>query len=190
MARAKWTKSSRKPHYCGRGHEIPVGEGYYSAAPGFRGRTLYRCKDHPFRPSELTVGLRAEPLSALEALEDTVPTLEVGDYDGLRSAVEEFASAVRDYADQRQEALDAWENGNSMLEDLQYTAESAADEAEQIEADIEEFDGEEPDRAEFDDDEDGQAEYDDALDEYNTEREGHWEEQTTTVLDAAASIEF
>jgi len=186
MARAKWTNSSRKEHYCGRGHEIPKGEGYYSAAPGYRGRTVYRCKNHPFRPSELTTSLRSEPLAALEALEDAMPRLDVGDYDSLREEVESFAQAVRDYADQRQEALDQWENGNSMLEDLQYTAEAAADEAEDIALNIEEFEGEEPQRESFAD----VLEYDEAVEEWEEERQTHWDDATAEVLDAAQGLEF
>lgn len=191
MARATWTKSSRKPHVCGRGgHEIPVGDGYFSAAPGYRGRTVYRCKDHPFRPSELTTSLRSGPLAALEALEDVIPTLEVGDYDGLVSALEEFASEVESYADERQQALDAWENGNSQLEDLVYTADQARDEAQQIAYDVEPFDEEEPDRADYDDDEDGAAEYAAAVEEWKNARDEHWEETTSAAIDAAGNIEF
>lgn len=190
MARAKWTKSSRKPHVCGRGgHEIPVGDGYYSAAPGYRGRTIYRCHAHPFRPSELTTSLRAEPLAALEAFEDAVPELEPGDYDGLVSAADEFAGAVREYAEQRQEALDAWENGNSQLEDLVYTAEQAADEAEAIAGDIVEFYDVAPDRADYAD-VDGAAEYDDAVEEWTTARDDHWVDTVFAALDAAQNIEF
>jgi len=196
MARAKWTKSSRKPHICGRGHEIPVGEGYYSAAPGFRGRTLYRCQAHPFRPSELTIGMRAAPLSALEALEDAIPELgadgydRADDYDSLRSAVEEFASEIRSYAEDRRYALDEWPNGNSMLEELQYTAEQAADEAESIADDIEEFDIEEPERADYADGEDGQGEWTDAYEQWDADRDQHWEDTVEAAMDAAQSIEF
>jgi hypothetical protein len=187
MARVYTKKTSRVAHTCGRtGHEIPKGEGYYAAAPGFRGREVYRCFAHPFRPSELTNSLRSQPLAALEALEDGIPALEAGDYDGLTSLLEEFASEVRSYAEERQSALDAWENGNSQLEELYETAESAANEAEEIQNDVAEFDTEEPTRDEYDDEDEFDAEHSD----WEQAKEEHWDETVSSALDAAQSIEF
>src|SRR5262245_44054667 len=134
MARAKLQANSRKEHVCGKGnHVIPKGDSYYYASPGFRSRTVrYRCLAHPFRPSELTTSMRSEPLSAIEDFEDQAAA-GFDSIDDLRSAVETVAEAIRDYANQRQEALDQWENGNSQLEEYVETAEAAADEAEGIE---------------------------------------------------------
>jgi flavin-binding protein dodecin len=188
MARIYTKKTSRVAHVCGRGgHEIPKGDGYYTAAPGFRGREIYRCFQHPFRPSELTTSLTSQPLAAQEALEEALATLEQGDWDGLRSSLEEFASEVRDYADQREQALDAWENGNSMLEELNDTAQNAADEAEQLADNVQEFEEEEPDRdAEWDSDE----AYEEALEAWQQEAEEAWEAAVNEALDNAQSLEF
>lgn len=147
MARAHWVASSRKPHRCHQGHDIPVGEGYYWAAPGFRTSRYgkkFACKRHPFRQSQLTSGLRSEALAAAEAFEDALDSIDTNDataLDDLRSAVEEFAGEIQGYADQRQEALDAWENGNSQLEDLLNLATDALYEIENWEPD--EWDGDE-----------------------------------------------
>jgi hypothetical protein len=187
MARVYTKKTSRVEHICGRtGHVIPKGEGYYAAAPGFRGREIFRCLKHPFRPSELVTGLRSQPLAALEALEDAIPSLEEGDYDGLTGLLEEFASEVRSYAEEREQALDAWENGNSQLEDLNDIAQSAADEAEAIENDVAEFDEEEPTADEYDDADEFEA----AHEEWERAKGDHWDETVSNALDAAQSIEF
>lgn len=187
MARVYTKKTSRVEHVCGRtGHVIPKGEGYYAAAPGFRGREVFRCFQHPFRPSELTNSLRSQPLAALENLEDSIPNLEEGDYDGLTGLLEEFASEVRDYADQRQDALDQWENGNSQLEDLADTANSAADEAEAIAYDVAEFEDEEPQESDFEDADEYEAEHAD----WAEAKEQHWNDTVSNALDAAQSIEF
>lgn len=187
MARVYTKATSRKEHICGRtGHVIPKGEGYYSAAPGYRGREIFRCFAHPFRQSELVTGLRSQPLAALEALEDTIPGIEEGNYDDLINALDEFASEVRSYAEERQTALDAWENGNSQLEELYETAESAADEAEGIQNDVAEFDDEEPTRDEYEDED----EFELAHDEWEQAKADHWTETVDNALSAAQSIEF
>lgn len=187
MARVYTKKTSRTEHICGRtGHVIPKGEGYYAAAPGFRGREIYRCFAHPFRQSELTNSLRSQPLAALENLEDTIPSLEPGDYDSLTEAVNEFASEVRDYAEERQNALDQWENGNSQLEELADTASSAADDAEAIEYDITPFEEEEPQESDFEDADEYEAEHSD----WESDRDEAWEQAVSNALDAAQSIEF
>lgn len=128
MARSHFVKTSRKEHTCHRGHLIPKGEGYYWAAPGFRSSKFgkkYACKNHPFRPSQLTNSLRAEPLGAIEDAQDALDGAE--SFEDLISIQQDLESALDDYVAQRQESLDAWENGNSQLEDLVYTAEEARD---------------------------------------------------------------
>jgi len=195
MARVHHVKRSNKEHVCGRGgHTIPKGEPYSWAKPGFRTRVpLIRCTAHPFRPSELTTSAASAPMAALEALEDEVNGMDpsdAGTLDELESAVEAFASAVREYADEREQALEAWENGNSQLEELNDIAQAAADEAEGIE--VESWDESEPDQSEYED-EDGnpdEAEYENALDEYQERLTEHVQGQLDQVLDAAQSIEF
>lgn len=130
MARVHRVDTSRKEHTCGRGgHIIPKGDGYYHASPGFRRRTpLIRCFAHPFRPSELTTSLASDAMAAREALDDALDAINPEDdtaLDELEAAVEELRSEMEQYRDTRQEALDAWEHGNSQLEEYLETAETA-----------------------------------------------------------------
>ena len=70
------TRKGGKTWNCGKcGRVIPKGETYLSAAPGWRGPTLVRCTEHPFRPSELTTSNMSVAYAAL--LSDVV--LEWGD---------------------------------------------------------------------------------------------------------------
>lgn len=194
MARVHRVQKSNKPHTCQKGHEIAKGEPYTWAKPGYRRRTpIIRCLAHPFRPSELTTSARSAPLAALEALEDAVQGMDptdAGTLDELTTAVEEFAGAIREYADEREQALEAWEHGNSQLEELRDQAEAAAEEAEQIE--VESWDESEPDPSEYED-EDGnpdEGELENAVDEYQERLTEHVQEQMDNVLDAAQGIEF
>lgn len=208
MAKVSTVQKSRTPRTCGRtGHVIPPGSLVYSASPGYRGRTIYRCAEHPFRPSELTTSMAAQPLAALEQLQDTLNVLEAETHDALdqlTSSWEEFTSEVRDYAEQRRTAAEAWEYGNSQLEELADTAETAADEAEQHE--VEEWDGdfellttsdpEEPDADAFGD----EVDYLDAVGAYEErladiqEARDAWAEhvrgQIEAALDVANGLEF
>lgn len=131
MARAHYMKTSRVEHKCGGGtpHVIPAGEPYYWAAPGFRSRKVFRCTKHPFRSSELSSGLRAEPLAAIEQFEDAM-ALDVTSVDEIREAWEDLTASMAEYRDNRQEALDQWEYGNSQLEEFLDTAEAALSEVE------------------------------------------------------------
>lgn len=129
MARAHFVKTSRKDHTCHTGHVIPAGEGYFWAAPGFRSSRYgkkFACAKHPFKQSQLVSGLRSEPLAAIEAFEDGLEGVD--SFDALESLRSELESALEDYVSQRQEALEAWPNGNSTLEEFVYTAEAARDE--------------------------------------------------------------
>ena len=185
MARAHYVKNSRKPHQCKGGHEIPAGEGYYWAAPGFRTSKhgkKFACSAHPFRESELTSGLRSEPLAARVAL--NVALDAVTDIEGIEGAWQDFVSELESYQSQRQEALDAWENGNSQLEDLVYTADAAVDEATSWEP--EEFSEDEPERDDYDSDE----EYDEAVAEWESNRDEHFNEQVEAARDLADGLEF
>jgi hypothetical protein len=129
MARAHKVPSSRVVHRCGQGHDIPAGEGYYWAAPGFRASKKYRCLKHPFRPSELTTSLVGEVYAAQEAWSDAADG-GLATIEDIQAAYEEFEQALTDYRDQRQEALDAWEYGNAQLEEYLEAAEDALGEIE------------------------------------------------------------
>lgn len=190
MARVSTQTKNRagKPIKCGRcGEEINPGERYSSAAPGYRGRTLYRCAKHPFRPSELTTSARSAPLAALESFEDQCNE-GFASIEDLTSAWEDFVTSVREYADERESALDMWENGNSQLEELRDTAEQAADEAEQHE--VAEFDEEEPERGEYAATLGGQEAFDAAWAEWSDAHEQHVSEQASEALDVAQGLDF
>jgi len=197
MARVHHLSTSNVEHTCRRGHVIPKGQPYSWAAPGFRARKRFACAEHPFRSSELTTSKVGEAIAAGEALTDAldaIDTTDAGAIDAIREAVESFAGEIRQYADERREAADTWENGNSQLEEYADTAESAADEIESH--DVEEWDGDtdardwdapEPDEAEQRDDpgawqawRDDQDAHDDAVAEY----EQHVEDQ----LEAARAL--
>ena len=129
MARVHTTKANgQAQRKCGRcGHEIQKGETYYWAKPGFRTRRpVVRCSKHPFRPSELTTGIRSEALAAKEEWDDALDG--IWNFEELESAHQDLLSALEDYVSTRQEALDAWPNGNSQLEGLLSQAEAARDE--------------------------------------------------------------
>lgn len=179
MARVTRVPKSVKAHVCGRGgHEIPAGDPYQWAKPGFRTRTpLVRCMAHPFRPSELTTSMASEPMAAVEEFDDALDSIDATDenaLDELTTAVEQLQGACRDYADARQSALDAWENGNSQLEEYAETAETAAGEAEGFE--VEEWPG-------LDDPDDPDA--DEA-----SEREQFVTEQIEAAREMASGLEF
>lgn len=128
MARVHTTKANgQAERECGRcGHEIQKGETYYWAKPGFRTRQpVVRCAKHPFRESELTTGVRSEALAAREAFEDAIDGVD--SFEALDSVRTDLESALDDYVSTRQEALDAWPNGNSQLEEFVYQAEAARD---------------------------------------------------------------
>ena len=129
MARVHTTKANgRAQRKCGRcGHEVQKGETYYWAKPGFRTRRpVVRCVKHPFRQSELTTGVRSEALAAVEAFEDAIDSVD--SFDLLDSVRTDLESALDDYVSTREEALEAWPNGNSQLEEYRDQAESARDE--------------------------------------------------------------
>lgn len=181
MARVHRIGNSRTVRPCIAGHDIPVGSAYTWAAPGFRARKRYACAAHPFRPSQLTTGLVSEALAAAEAFEDAIDAIDHDDPDALTdlsAAVAEFTGELEGYVAQREEALAAWENGNSQLEELYETAQAAYDEVEAWEP--EDWDGDEDarDNAEHDD-------HDDAA--------GSWADHVSDQIEAArdlASLEF
>lgn len=93
---------------CGRcGRAIQKGETYKWFAPGFRSSKHIRCSDCPVRGSELDSSLYSTVLAAIEDAEDNVNGLEVGDTDGLESAVRDVASACEEVADQYADAAES-----------------------------------------------------------------------------------
>ena len=149
MARVHTTKANgQAQRKCGRcGHEVQKGETYYWAKPGFRTRRpVVRCSRHPFRESELTTGVRSEALAAKEAWEDALDGIDT--FEALDSAHQDLSSALEDYVSTRQEALDAWPNGNSQLEEFVYQAEAARDEVDSWSCDY--SDSDEPDEDDLD----------------------------------------
>ncbi|QGJ89491.1 hypothetical protein PBI_SMARTIES_88 [Microbacterium phage Smarties] len=177
MARVKRVDNSRKEHVCGRGqHVIPKGEPYLTASPGYRGKPKYRCVQHPFRPSELTTSAASEPMAAVEAFEDSA-NAGFDTHEDLESAWDELRSAVEEYQQMREGALEAWENGNSQFEEYVETANAAMDEVEGFT--LEEFPDEEPDQT----DAEAWQEWDDA-------RATHLQDQTEEALAVAGSLEF
>lgn len=137
MARVHRVPKSRKEHTCTWGnHVIPKGDPYLHASPGFRRRhPIVRCLAHPFRPSELTTSAASAPMAAAEGFEDALDAInpqDNGALDELQTALEELTSAVEEYRDERQSALDAWENGNEQLQQYVDTAEAAVSEVEGI----------------------------------------------------------
>ncbi|QOC58103.1 hypothetical protein SEA_SCUMBERLAND_81 [Microbacterium phage Scumberland] len=187
MARVKQVNNSRKEHVCGRGnHPIPKGDAYLTASPGYRGRPKYRCLQHPFRPSELTTSAASEPMSAVEAFEDSA-SAGFDTHEDLESAWDELRSAVEEYQQMREQALEAWENGNSQFEEYVETANAALDEVEGFY--LEEFSEPEPDEDDpstwFDEDE-----FDGAHQGWDERRAEHLAEQTDEALSVAGSLEF
>jgi hypothetical protein len=179
MARVTRVDNSRKEHICGRGnHLIPKGDSYLTAAPGFRSKPKYRCLSHPFRPSELTTSAASEPLAAVEAFTDSA-AIGFDSHEDLRDAWEELKGALEEYMQAREGALEAWENGNSQLEELRDTAQDAYDEAESF--DPEDFDEDEPENGE-----DGEPT--DEWIEWDERRAEHLAEQTDEAVGIAEGL--
>ena len=183
MARAHKVETSRKEHICGRGgHVIPKGDGYYHASPGFRRRTpLIRCLQHPFRPSELTTSAASAPMAAVEAFEDAA-SAGFESFADLVSAWDELKSAAEEYLQEREYALDAWEHGNSMLEELRDQAQEAYDELDGHSID-EQDEPDEPDDEPEDEESDEWAEWEEANSAHD-----EWEQALADATDEALSV--
>ena len=189
MARVTRVDKSRKEHTCGRGgHVIPIGDPYLWAKPGFRGTPRYRCLCHPFRRSELTVTLAAEPLAAVEAFEDIAGSGRVDSIEHLQDEWDALVAAVEDYASQREESLAQWEHGNPQLEELFDIATAAVDNV--AGHSIEEFEEPEPARSDYPEGDEGEREYEVARDEWGERRAEHVAEQAEQALEVALSLEF
>lgn len=181
MARVHTITNSRTVRRCHQGHDIPVGSRYTWAAPGFRASKKYACGEHPFRPSQLTTGLVSEALAAAERFEEAIDHIDHDSPDALgdlKAAVEDFASELEGYVSQREDALDAWENGNSQLEELYETAQAAYDEVEGWEPEDWDGDGDARDNEDHEDHE---------------EAVGSWADHVSDQVESArdlAALEF
>jgi hypothetical protein len=183
MARIHHVTKSAKEHICSfNGHTIPKGEPYTWAKPGFRTRrALNRCLQHPFRESDLIQGQRQAIVLARETATDAIT--DAVDVDEVQTAMQDFASEAEDYLNTRQEALDAWENGNSQLEEFVYQAEAILDEVNSWDCD--EFD--EPDEADVDLAAEGYDSFEEYLDD---KREEHLNEVREAALDLLDGLEM
>lgn len=187
MARIHRVAKSAKEHICSfNGHTIPKGEPYTWAKPGFRTRrALCRCIDHPFRESDLIQGQRQAIVRAREAALDAIANAT--DVAEVQSAMEDFASEAEDYLSVRQEALDAWENGNSQLEEYVDQAETILDEVNSWDAD--EFD--EPEESDETVQEQMSNEGYDSFEEYlDDQREEHLNEVRESASDLLDNLEM
>lgn len=108
MTRVYRVNKSRKEQHCIRGHAIPVGSPYSYATPGFRGRTIYACAKHPFRPSQLTANdLLSQYYAAVEELEDVHDGWDGKDISELKDAIDNARSTVGDLISEWESQLDS-----------------------------------------------------------------------------------
>jgi hypothetical protein len=189
MARVHRVNRSNKEHICGRGgHVIPKGEPYLHASPGFRRRKpLIRCVEHPFRPSELTTSAASEPLAAVEAFEDAAAA-GFDSFAVLVSAGDELKEAAESYLNDREYALEAWEHGNSQLEELRDQAQEAYDELDGHSID-EQDEPDEPGDEPEDTDSDEWAEWEEANSAHDEWRQA-LDDATDEALSVAGSVTF
>ena len=121
-------KAARKPQgkceKCGK--EINVGDPYRHFTVGFRSkRKRVRCIEVACtpRPSERESSAKAGPMSVMESFYDSY----YSNVEDLQLAYGEVRDAFEEYASECEEALYAWENGNSQLEERAEAAREAAD---------------------------------------------------------------
>jgi len=133
VARLYTVKKSRKDQKpCGKcGAELPAGTPYLYYYVGFRSNYKYvRCTKadcYPM-PSERESSKIAPILAAQENFARNIDSADSPD--DIAALVQEVGTAIREVADEYQEALDAWENGNYELEEKASHYESQADEPE------------------------------------------------------------
>lgn len=130
---------------------IKKGEKYYTWTP-YRQRTR-RSKTYP-KPSELSTAKTATILAAIETAEQQIADATCPD--DIEAAMEDVKSATEEVLDEYQSALDAWPNGNAMLEEKIEPVQSFMDELEGWSPDTSDFDSavNGDDDEEEDDDED------------------------------------
>lgn len=191
MARVHRVNKSAKEHTCSKdGAVIPKGDPYLWAKPGFRTRRpVVRCIHHPFKESDLITGNRAEIVRAIEDARETIESAE--SISDIETAMSDLESAADDYQSLRQEALDAWPNGNSGLEEWVYQAEAIVSEVGGWSANY--SDSDEPDE-DWLDEQHAQAE--EAGDEHTREdliqqwRDERLEEERESANDTIDSLDY
>lgn len=174
MPRVHFVKKARKDNPVAK-----AGEPYYWWKFRFGGKHYSRT---PPRQSQLT---QSAYFSTIYSIQEQIEDASPENAEEFESMVDDFRSQVSDLKDETQSSF------NNMPESLQYSPTGellqeridALDNAE-MEMDIDSFDFEEeefmddePERDEFDDDEDGEIEYNDAVDEWESARDLHEQEQ-------------
>lgn len=143
MARVKTVSKAQKDQgtceKCGK--SLPKGEPYRWFKVGFRSRHKHvRCTDASCtpRPSELESTSKADIYAAFEDYYANPVDPESEDWtEDLRGAMEPIVEAYANYLQEKEDALEAWPNGNSQFEDVRDGAQEANDAAEQVEVDEE-----------------------------------------------------
>jgi hypothetical protein len=119
-------------------------------------------------------------MAAVEEFTDTASSVET--IEDLQSAWDDLVGAVEEYQQEREGALEAWEHGNSQLEEYVETANAAVDEVNGHT--ITEFDEEEPDR-----EDEGDVESDE-WQEWDERRQEHLEDQVGEAVAVAEGLAF
>jgi uncharacterized phage infection (PIP) family protein YhgE len=109
---------------------IKKGETYYQWTPYRRG--VQRSKTKP-TPSQVSSAKTAVILDAIEGSRKIID--EADEPDEIQSAVEEVGNVANDVLAEYDEALEAWPNGNSQIEEKRDTVQSFIDECESFSAD-------------------------------------------------------
>lgn len=149
----KSARPSKRRRSCFRcGHEIQVGEAYkkWSFRMRPRGsRTVYACKDHSPRASDLTqsphlAGFYSAQESATDALNDWRPEAppvgeepDAAEVDSiLESCAEEFRAVAEGLRESAEAITDGFGHETYQSEELEERAQTAEDAADQLEADF------------------------------------------------------
>jgi hypothetical protein len=125
----KSQKDQGKCEHCGVA--LPKGSAYRYFYVGFRATYKHvRCMKPECTPklSERESSTKADVYRAQEDFEANLAAATTAD--DVQAAYESFHEAVDQYATEREEALEAWENGNSQLEEVAEAARQAADDME------------------------------------------------------------
>ena len=141
IARVNRVTKSIKPGKCEKcGVDLPKGSPYLWYKVGFRARYKHvRCTSGTCFPkdSERESSMLSEVYAAKESAEETIQSAD--NADDMNSAIQDYAQAIRDLADQYEEAMTD-DNGNvfnTLAEERYEALTSAADEVEGIDVDSE-----------------------------------------------------
>jgi len=176
-------------HSCGKcGTEIKVGDPYRwvkTKSGPYGGQTKYRCMTCPtWRQSELSSSKMAGIYAAQEDLSDNIDTFE--SVDDLEGAAQAFADQVREvaeeYRESQQNMVDGFGHDTSMSDELGEKADSLDDWANDVEStSFVDFEDDEPEETDYPDEDTFQLAYE----EWEMNRETHWEEQRNELQNAA-----